>query len=67
MHTQTYTERKISKENIKPIAICLYEVNEHFKAKQQRMQHVRDMNETKRLKNRNLYMNEYERINKIQR
>ena len=40
----------------------LIKLNEHFKAKKQRRQNIRDENEAKRLKNLNLYHHEYERI-----
>ena len=40
----------------------LIKLNDHFKAKKQHRQNIRDMNETKRLKNANLYHHEYERI-----
>ena len=51
-------QRKILNQSLSE----LMKLNDHFKAKQQRMQHIRDANEMKRLKNQNLYMNEYERI-----
>jgi len=40
----------------------LMKLNDYFKAKKQRMHHQRDINELNRLKNQNLYANEYERI-----
>ena len=40
----------------------LMRLNDHFKAKKERRQNIRDINEAKRLKNENLYHHEYERI-----
>jgi hypothetical protein len=40
----------------------LISLHEHFQAKRDHRQSVRDLNEAKRLKNQNLYAHEYERI-----
>ena len=40
----------------------LISLNEHFQAKRDQRQSIRDVNEAKRLKNQNLYHHEYERI-----
>ena len=67
MENIEYTQKPTPKERLqrKLLNQSLSEsmkLNEHVKAKKQRMQNIRDMNEMKRLKNQNLYMNEYERI-----
>ena len=57
------TPKEICQMNILNQSLSeLMNLNEHFKAKRQRMQHIRDMNELKRLKNQNVYHHEYERI-----
>ena len=40
----------------------LMRLNDHFKAKKEHRQNIRNENEAKRLKNQNLYHHEYERI-----
>jgi len=40
----------------------LMRLNDHFIAKKEHRQNIRDINEAKRLKNANLYHHEYERI-----
>ena len=42
----------------------LIRLNDYFKAKKNRIQSIRDINEAKRLKNQNLYSHEYERVKK---
>ena len=51
-------EKKILNQSLSQLML----LNDHFKAKKEHRQSIRDVNEAKRLKNQNLYHHEYERI-----
>lgn len=54
--------KKVQKKIMNESLAELMKLNDYFKAKKQRVQHARDLNEINRLKNQNLYAHEYERI-----
>ena len=52
------SEKKILNQSLSQLML----LNDHFKAKKEHRQNIRNENEAKRLKNQNLYHHEYERI-----